>query len=129
MCYCRMTLLKLLVCRHVNIWLPISRCFYWMNGYLFYFLWMDFLSLEISFLLWAFKCLNLIIFKKRVFPILLYIIQVKFVNTNGLLNFNVDLKKCEEFAASRPVTGFAVGTLEMSFEELRQVSFFPQLSL
>ena len=77
----------------------------------------------------SYQCLNLIIFKKRVFPILLYIIQVKFVNTNGLLNFNVDLKKCEEFAASRPVTGFAVGTLEMSFEELRQVSFFPQLSL
>ena len=46
---------------------------------------------------------------------------MKFVNTNGLLNFNVDLKKCEEFAASRPVRGFAVGTLEMSFEELRQV--------
>lgn len=44
------------------------------------------------------------------------------MNTNGLLNFNIDLKKCEEFAASRPVTGFAVGTLEMSFEELRQVS-------
>lgn len=46
--------------------------------------------------------------------------KVKFVNMNGLLNFNVDLKKCEEFAASRPVKGFAAGTLEMTFEELRE---------
>ena len=66
----------------------------------------------------------LVIFMEKILSLLTMfsLSQVKFVNTNGLLNFNVDLKKCEEFAASRPVTGFAVGTLEMSFEELRQVS-------
>jgi len=46
--------------------------------------------------------------------------RVRSVNMNGLLSFDVDLKQCEEFAASQPVEGFGVGTLEMSFQELRQ---------
>ena len=112
---------KLLVCRPANIWLQILRCFYWMNGYFF-----SFIILILCFPCFFFL-LNmsiLVIFMEKILSLLTMfsLSQVKFVNTNGLLNFNVDLKKCEEFAASRPVTGFAVGTLEMSFEELRQVS-------
>lgn len=46
--------------------------------------------------------------------------NVRYVNMNGLLSFNIDVKKCDEFAASTPVQGFRPGTLEMSFQELGQ---------
>ncbi|XP_065649617.1 exocyst complex component 6B isoform X3 [Hydra vulgaris] len=47
--------------------------------------------------------------------------KVKALNMNGLLCFEIDLKQCEAFATSTPVQGFGVGTLEMTFQELRQI--------
>lgn len=47
--------------------------------------------------------------------------QVRQLNVNGLMGFDLDLKECESFAASKPVDGFEDGTLELCFQELRQL--------
>jgi len=47
--------------------------------------------------------------------------EVKQINFNGLHGFDLDLKCCEDFVASKPVMGFEDGMLEMTFVELRQI--------
>ena len=47
--------------------------------------------------------------------------EAKQISEASLQQFNLDVKQCEEFAASDPVPGFGDGALLMCFMELRQL--------
>ncbi|CAH1783134.1 unnamed protein product, partial [Owenia fusiformis] len=47
--------------------------------------------------------------------------EVKAVSMGALQQLNLDLMQCEQFACSEPVPGFNDGTLQLAFQDLRQL--------